>query len=401
MRVLLLKGTGGFQYEVVNVFAEELGNGLKENGCEVRIVDVFQPKEEMYKEVINELYLGIDLVVHFNGFIVEPINGIDNVYDIFNVLEIPCAVIFVDHPFYHAARINKLSKNKNVLICMYSEGFLYTFENYINENIPIAQLMHAGTLSENIIEEKIYDIVIAGTINQPIDFYKEISKVEDEFLKKLFIKIYENVCENYSIPLDLYFDEELKKNGILFDEIKMNQPLASLIMSVYTLIDRDLRQRVRYQALKTLAEAGFSIELYGNCSVENLEQYKNIHINTAVDYKDLLGEISKSKIVVHDLNVCINGSHERVLSSMLNKTMVISNVNYFDMNNIKNGESIIYYDVNNPQDLIDKVKFYLENDDERNYIINNAYDIVKEKHTWTNRAKQLIDIYNSFKKMIV
>ena len=49
MRVLLLKATGGFQYEVVNVFAEELGNGLKENGCEVRIVDVFQPKEEMYK----------------------------------------------------------------------------------------------------------------------------------------------------------------------------------------------------------------------------------------------------------------------------------------------------------------------------------------------------------------
>jgi hypothetical protein len=54
------------------------------------------------------------------------------------------------------------------------------------------------------------------------------------------------------------------------------------------------------------------------------------------------------------------------------------------------GENIITY--NDKLDLIDKIKYYLNNEDERNEITKNSFNHVKENHTYNNRAKQLVEI---------
>ena len=54
------------------------------------------------------------------------------------------------------------------------------------------------------------------------------------------------------------------------------------------------------------------------------------------------------------------------------------------------GKNIITY--NDKLDLIDKIKYYLNNEDERNEITKNSFNHVKENHTYNNRAKQLVEI---------
>ena len=56
------------------------------------------------------------------------------------------------------------------------------------------------------------------------------------------------------------------------------------------------------------------------------------------------------------------------------------------------GKEIVVYE--SIEDLDNKVKYYLENEDERNMIAETGYQRAKKDHTYFERAKKLIDIIN-------
>jgi glycosyltransferase involved in cell wall biosynthesis len=62
------------------------------------------------------------------------------------------------------------------------------------------------------------------------------------------------------------------------------------------------------------------------------------------------------------------------------------------------GYNIITY--NDGLDLINKIKYYLKNEDERNEITKRSFKHVKENHTYDNRAHQLIEIIKNEIKVI-
>lgn len=398
MRVLVFQATKGYQYEVVNVFAQELVDGFKELGWNTDLIDVIQPKEILFKETIGAIHRGVDLVVHFNLQLAGNINGINTIFECIKACNIPVGVISVDHPFYHFDRFRSFD-TQNTFLCMYNEGFLYSYIKYIDNVMPIAQLMHGGSYAENGSSEKIYDVLFAGTISEPINVFEQLNNMGEGILKNLLLSIYKRATENFRVPLDDCFDEELKNNGITYEILKEDSELNEFLCDIYTLIDKSLRQSIRYNALTALVEAGIDVQLYGDCNVEELKRYDNLHMHGAIEYKILLEEMTKSKIVVHDFCATSNGSHERVLSAMLNKTLVISNFNNYCNGEIKDTESIVYYDVNNLDNFVQKVNFYLKNDSERQKIVNRAYEIVDKRHTWKNRAEELIGIYKNFKKI--
>jgi spore maturation protein CgeB len=46
----------------------------------------------------------------------------------------------------------------------------------------------------------------------------------------------------------------------------------------------------------------------------------------------------------------------------------------------------------NNDELIEKIKYYLDNKNERKLIENQGYEFVKENHTYFQRAKQILKI---------
>lgn len=109
--------------------------------------------------------------------------------------------------------------------------------------------------------------------------------------------------------------------------------------------------------------------------------------------------MSQSKILLNDMCYFENGSHERVFSAMLNDALVVSNKNNYSFNMYKDKESIIYYDAGNFNNLVSNVKYYLQNEDERNQVVNKAYDITSKYNTWGNRADEIIELYDIVKNM--
>ena len=88
MNIAVYKGQ--FQYYVVNYFAEEISQGLKELSHNVHL---------------------LDLVLSFNG-----INAIAK--SVFEELNASLGIIFVDHPFFHVSRIKRNMGDTTFFVCM-------------------------------------------------------------------------------------------------------------------------------------------------------------------------------------------------------------------------------------------------------------------------------------------
>ncbi|SEA43452.1 spore maturation protein CgeB [Oribacterium sp. KHPX15] len=59
------------------------------------------------------------------------------------------------------------------------------------------------------------------------------------------------------------------------------------------------------------------------------------------------------------------------------------------------GEDFVYYE--NRKDLLDKIDYYLVNENERVDIAKNAHKKIQEQHTFDVRVKEIIDIVNEYK----
>ncbi len=389
MNILVYQGA--FQYDVVNCFAEELAQEFGELGHSTTLYDIRRQTnfEEFIKVLIEK---NIELIISFNGIQAVEIETMKKLID---KLDIIMGIVLVDHPFEHWQRI-QMEKGKNTFICMYDEGYLHIVEDYIDNEIPIAQLCHAGIKVDTSTNEKVYDVVMAGTIPELQETIPELEVMPEGILKDIGKELYNRAIQDYSVPLDILLDYIIKDKGINREIFKENTDFQEALAYIYLLVDVQIRNIMRHKVLQTMLEAGIKVDLFGNCKVEQFKQFSNFTYHGSIEYKQLLQEISNSKILVNDVKAFINGSHERILSTMINKTLVLSNKNTYCNNDYIDQESIVYYDVNNLETLVNQIKYYLGHEADRKKIVEAAYSITNQNHTWKNRACELESIYHSF-----
>lgn len=389
MNILVYQGT--FQYDVVNCFAEELAQEFEELGHRTTLYDIRRQidLEEFIKVLIEE---NIELIISFNGIQALEIETIKKLID---KLDIIMGIVLVDHPFGHWRRI-QMEKGKNTFICMYDEGYLHIVEDYIDNEIPIAQVCHGAIKIDTVTSEKLYDVVVAGTIPELQQDIPELEAMPEGILKSIGKDLYIRAIEDYSIPLDVLLNDIIMDKGLRKQVFKENIDFQEALAYIYLLVDVQVRNIMRHKVLQTMLEAGIKVDLFGNCEVEHFKRFSNFTYHGSVGYKELLQEISKSKILVNDVKTFTNGSHERILSTMINKTLVLSNKNTYCNNDYMDQKSIVYYDVNNLETLINKIQYYLEHEADREKIVEAAYNITNQNHTWRNRACELESIYHSF-----
>lgn len=99
--------------------------------------------------------------------------------------------------------------------------------------------------------------------------------------------------------------------------------------------------------------------------------------------------IAKSKMLV-DGGVDYGYTSQRFVQAMASKTLMMAPIPYDNVDNYFIPDQT-FVEIN-PSNFINKILYYLEHEDERRRIIENAYQIVCRYHTTEIRAKQLIDI---------
>ncbi len=382
INILIYKATE--QNNPTNYLVEILGRNLKKLGHHVMILDISVISRP---DIIIDILIKeeIELVLSFDRIQ----EGLETTLEAMNIIQ---GIILVEHPFYY---VNKavFNQSKNSFICLYDEGHLYTFEEYINQEMPIAHLFHAGIELPHQQQNKEYDVVVVGNVKKVEPAISQIEELPEGILKSIGKSLYEKVRQGVTVTLDEGFNQEIKSRNLDSKIFRDNLQFQEAIASIYSYVDEQIKNELMYNTLKAMLAAGIKVDLLGDCEVEEFKNNVYFTCHGQLNYLEQLEKIQASKLLVDVSHLCLNGSKEILLSAMLNRTLVLTHQNNYLNGEFIDKESIIYYDLGYKNTLIDSIKYYLQNEPARSTIVEQAYSVTSTKHTWSNRAYEIQEIF--------
>jgi spore maturation protein CgeB len=150
----------------------------------------------------------------------------------------------------------------------------------------------------------------------------------------------------------------------------------------------------RFRSMNFLAKNGITVNIYGSGWDKNYFK-KNAHKNLIFNFKNLINEEYANAISCSKISLCFLRKKNRDLQT--SRTIEIPACGGFmlaektneQMQLFKEGIEAEYFDSNN--ELMEKIKFYLQNDNKRLEIANKGLLRCKlSDYSYQNRAKEII-----------
>ncbi len=374
---------------------------INSDGVQIVFKDMEQTTTDFAEYGLPKDLVKVDYVINFS----LTLAGVPSLFKFFTDNNVIVGSLLVDPPI-HAGVLIKNTPKKNTFIGMFAESFFNSYEKYIDNTRILAHLMQAG--SKALTNKKNIDVIMTANLHEikvPDDIINksleklEIGETKKNLLKKFIEKVYNKACNDFNKTMEECIEEVILENEDI--QIAMNIEALKPIFfeEVYRAVDWCRRMKYRHKVVRTLLDNDIKVEFWLNSKDKFFNEYSNFKDNGKLPYLEIVEKIAESKILLQDLYPVKNGGSERVFNAMLNRTLVISNRNSFANDELIDGVNIIYYDANNLNELVEKVRFYTENYDLAQPIIENAYKLVSEKHTWKNRAEELINMYYIMKDL--
>lgn len=370
--LLILKGQS--QYNLLRYWTDALAIGFEKQGVEVTILDLKFIDNHILSKYLNEHY---DAVLGFNGYMLAP--GFST------SLNCPYIYLLIDHPIDHINRINNL-KSTDILTIV-DRYDIHTVDRFCKMPNYVYMLPHAAQEVNMIKSKKEIDVLFTGTYINP-ENYKEKWK-ENEILYRIF----EDVVEKCLYNTDYYYIEEVE--NWMREEYKSQIDFKH---NNFTALIRDIGYYIysyrRLKVLDTILKAGIEIHIYGEkWDSSPLVKYKNAVLHEGVNYWQLQEVMRKSKIVMNIAGIAKDGTHERVFAAMSAQSVLLTNETPYLRELFKENEELVFYSFNHIEEVPMKIKNLLVNETEINRISKNALQAIIGNHTWNERAKQIIEIF--------
>ncbi len=226
-------------------------------------------------------------------------------------------------------------------------------------------------------------------------FYNESHNLYDRLIAGLdkveggsYVKGYLNgVVEAQSVIDGYFFAEEMLNDAVL----KVMQQAYPYEMSKDSIasdryvygsyfIGRKATELARVRLLKALSEE-LPVSIYTPGTVKELP--KAVNKGTVEWYNETPQVFYNSKVNINiSLKSIKTGIPFRVLDIMASRGFVITNYQEDLLRHFEPDVDFVYY--NDEKDLVDKTRYYLEHDNERNRIAMNGYNKVKEICNYVN-----------------
>ncbi|WP_223552923.1 MULTISPECIES: glycosyltransferase [Lysinibacillus] len=380
-KILLMKGIS--QYNVLRYWTDALAVGFEKLGIEVDILDLKYSDKYILEKYFSNKY---DCVIAFNGYMFESKEFSDS-------LNCPFIYLLVDHPIDHLLRIRNLRQG-DILTLMdrYDVNNLYQFGYELED---IYMLPHAAMELAIEKKEKTIDILISGTYSDSLNFTNYIESLPP-IISNICKEVIEKCLEDSS---KYYIEEFLKAFEVKGIPLKLRLNENPEFIEMVREIGRYIYSTKRLKVVLALAEAGFKLDIYGKHWGESpLVNYKNVNIHKPVNFWEMQELMKSSKIVVSFQALLRDGTHERIFAGMAAQSVVLTNETPYLHEIFKENEEILFYNFDNLEEMVQKVKGILEDEERQEKLAEAGWYAIKGNHTFEERAKQIVDIYNDVHK---
>lgn len=376
---------GESRYDVHDIFVDQLSLALTSLGHDTFVVDfrVSNFEKQVKKAFSQERCDGI---IAFNGICSEyTMDGLKH-----NPIDVPFFAYLVDHPIYSWLRLE--ARKNNLIVSCVDQSHVEFIKRYLFHHIAQLFLPHGGSKYSHIspsTHERPLDVVFFGFLLTPEEA-KRKWWTYPPYVQQLIEKVIENLIINHPTSSDDMILCILQSMGYE-DGKEINNLIPLLIHHA----EEYMRNYLRLHCIKEIDRAGIAIDIYGG-GWEN-EDFVNARVHPAVEFSQSLHIMQLAKIVLSTSPTLPHGSHERVFSSMLNGAVTVTDISSFYTDYFVSSKDLIYFRWQEIQKLADTIKSLISNPKKLRQISAQGQQKVLKNHTWLNRAKRIVEVFEETK----
>ncbi len=401
--------------ETLHFFSDRLAEEYIELGYDVRVIRIHEPffgLKSLTEFIIPHETLMITF--NFHGIQREAIFHTADGVLLWDLYDVACINIIVDHPFYYYEELRYLPK-RYLQICIDEDhtGYMHRFYPDIQcgATMPLAGCTYRtdfGSGSSCSEQEDVIDP--ASLFPKVMEMPAPIVPIARRSTGVVFTGCY--------TPPD-FFLPYMKRNGAEYDAFyhgilddllaepdqcihtvylrHLNRELPELteeelknVMNKMIFLDLWIRFTFRGNAIRTLLDADIPVHCIGAGWDKLPTKHKEKLTHTEYsDTKVCLKALSEAKISLNVMPWFKRGAHDRIYSSMLNGAVCVTDGSEYLYRHFKDRDTLCYYSLKELHRLPEIVTDLLARPDTMEGIATRAYAYAKEHLTWKQFAKEL------------
>ena len=377
--------------ESVAFFSLRIADYLKELGYEIFVYELERVKDYTQVEQLKTFCKDGDCFVitfNFNGIRGEEEFEEDGQL-IWKKYQVPMINIMVDHPFYYPKLLDyvleELGTELYYQIAIDKDHLKFMERFYPKLKGHVEFLPLAGTETVIPVSKKEYGVTFVGNYTPPERFREYIERIDDEYTA-FYEGIINDLIEHPGTTMEEAFEKHLKREMGEISDTDLRTCMGNMIF-----IDLYVRYHFRGDVVKTLAEAGIPVHIWGSgFDLMDCKCPENIIMEGATDSAGCLLALAKSKVALNVMPWFKDGAHDRIYSAMLNHAVCFTDDSKFLREDLKEGEEVLFFSLEDYSDLPERIQAILLNSIRREEIAEAAYVHAKEKHTWKQRTDMLL-----------
>lgn len=383
--ILIYKGAD-ICYNILNYFAEQLGEALAHLGESVIYYDV-------EKEGLSNLaqFVGRDFkaVIGFQTYAFDPFLKSRQCF-LHDLIGGPKFNFQFDHPIWMRAHYEKCPKNCYVLT--HDRNYQEFIRKYYPAVSDALILPPGGFLPDNPGQsvEKIYDLVFLGTYTDYRTYFPAIrsSSRELRFLANRFLL---EMKKNPNQPAEESLRKTLERRGQEHTDTEFLSLLDSLKPMIYCIMSY-----YREKVVRTLLDADIDLSVYGESWKKSpFFGHRHLIFHPSVTPEESFAELQRAKLSLNIMAWHKDGFTERIASSMLARAVVVSDKSTCLEEQYENDGELLLFDLNRLNTLPDRILSVLSDNERREKIAERAYQRAISEDTWDARAKLLLSYCES------
>lgn len=348
---------------------ESFAANLEKTGCTVRIFDLLNDLNE------EKLEMNIDAIISFNGV------GYDRVR---KITDAPYFCYMID---YQDEIYNDFwcYKSNDYILCS-NRNQAKLINMYYNNIGGVFFLPQGERIIEDVVpyKNRKIDVLFCGDYYSSEhvlgQLYNDLQPFEQKIANVLIMKM-----QNRHILLEDALREFLQENQVDY----VSEEFIELYQQYQGTIDY-IKALYQEKLIENIVEKGIRLNVLG----VGWDKFKTMYsermmIYDVIDENEKLRLMGNSKIVLSNMLWYEDGANADVIRTVLCGAIGVIGDNNYLRDHLKNGINAIYYDVENTQELADKIMYYLINEGEAERI---AIDhCIKQNFSWEKRTQEFLN----------
>ena len=375
--------TGGV--ETLAFFSLQIKEVLTARGYETFMFDISESFDS-FQGLLQFCRKGEAVLITFNfiGLSGEAIFWRDGI-SFFDEYAVKCLNIVVDHPFYYHDKLRCLPSDY-VQFCIDRTHMAYMRRFFphvaLGEFLPLA-----GTVSPRVqrhgctpVADRKTNLLFVGNYTPPQHFEKQITRINNDYTQ-FYYGIIDDLTAHPALTMEQAFEDHIRRELPDISDADLAKCMENMIF-----IDLYLRFTMRGKVIRTLADNGFQIDVYGaGLELLSLQHPENLLLHGGTTTSVCLNKLSKAKISLNVMPWFKDGLHDRILSASLNGAVSLTDTSGY-LCEVFSENALCYYSLQEIEKLPEKAAFLLDHPAHMQQLADNARRICMTSHTWENRA---------------